>query len=73
MSTGFDMDVATLPTSPTTIAATPSQNAHRTSHAAPGVPATTYAAPATVRVRSPDSEGPPAARSYSPDLRLLAP
>jgi len=31
MSTGFAMDVATLPTSPTTIAATPSQNAHRTS------------------------------------------
>jgi len=31
VSTGFDMDVATLPTSPTTIAATPNQNAHRTS------------------------------------------
>jgi len=38
VSTGFDMDVATLPTSPTTIAATPSQNAHRTSRGGAGRP-----------------------------------
>ncbi len=35
---GAHPPVATLPTSPTTIAATPSQNAHRTSRGGPGRP-----------------------------------